>query len=107
MQCQRIRFYPCELDVGEGCTCCRPMSDHVRRCAVGAKKGTTHSISIAESGLLCDDIIGVVGVLHQRSRALQAQILHRLCRRLACFGSEGTAELAWREMRDVGKFFDA
>jgi hypothetical protein len=83
------------------------MSDHLRRRAVSAKKGTSHSVAIAESGLLCDNVDGVVRVLHQRTRALQAEILHRLCRRVTCFGSEGTAELAWREMRDVGQFFHA
>lgn len=55
------------------------MSDHLRGLAVGAKKGTPHSVAIAESGLLRYNINGVVGVLHQRTRALQAEVLHRLC----------------------------
>ena len=71
----------------------RPMSDHLRRRAVSAKKGTSHSVAIAESGLLCDDINGVVCVLHQRTRAFQAEVLHCLCGCLACFGLEGTADV--------------
>jgi hypothetical protein len=63
--------------------------------AVGAEKGTSHSVAIPESGLLCDNINGVVGVFQQRARPLQAEVLDRLRWCLAGFGLEGAGELAW------------
>jgi hypothetical protein len=57
--------------------------------AVGAAKGTSHSVAISESGLLCDNVKGVVGVLQQRARPLQAEMLDRFRRSLAGFGLEG------------------
>jgi hypothetical protein len=56
------------------------MSDHLRRLALGAEKGTSHSVAIPESGLLRDNINGVVGVLQQRARPLEAEVLDRFGR---------------------------
>ena len=44
--------------------------DHLRRLAVGAEKGTSHSVAILESGQLRDNVKGVVGVFHQRALTL-------------------------------------
>ena len=82
------------------------MPDDLRRLAVGAKKGASHSVAIAESGLLRDDVNGVVRVLHQRARPLQAKVFYGLCWRLASLGLKGATELAWRKMRDLGKVID-
>jgi hypothetical protein len=55
----------------------RLVPDLLRRYAVGAKKGTSHSVAIPESGLLRDDVNGVVGIPHQRARRLQSEVLDR------------------------------
>lgn len=68
--------------------------DHLRGLPVGAEKGAAHSVAIAKSGLLRDDVKGVAGVFQQRPRPLQAEVLDRLRRRLAGLGLERAAELA-------------
>ena len=84
----------------------RQMPDHLRRLTVGPKKGTSHSVAISESCLLGDNVNRVVGVFHQRTSPLQAEVLDGLRRRLAGFGLKSAAELAWRKMRDLGKVID-
>jgi hypothetical protein len=56
------------------------MPDHLWRLAVGAEKGTSHSVAIPESGLLRDNVNGVVGVFHQSARPLKAEVLYRFGR---------------------------
>src|SRR6516162_3462827 len=82
------------------------MPDHLRRLTVGPKKGTSHSVAISESCLLGDNVNRVVGVFHQRTSPLQAEVLDGLRRRLAGFGLKSAAKLAWRKMRDLGKVID-
>jgi len=84
----------------------RQMPDHLRRLTVGPKKGTSHSVAISESCLLGDNVNRVVGVFHQRTSPLQAEVLDGLRRRLAGFGLKSAAKLAWRKMRDLGKVID-
>jgi hypothetical protein len=97
----------CELTFLGGCITTRLAPDHLRRLPVGAEKGTSHSVALAESGQLRDNVNGVVGVFHQRARRLQAEVLDRLRWCLAGFRLEGPAELARREMCDLGKSVDA
>jgi len=88
-------FGCCELAVRAGPISARLAPDRLRRLAVGAKKGTSHPVAIPESGLLRDNVNGVVGVFQQRTRPLQAEVLDRPRWCLGGFGLKGAAELAW------------
>jgi hypothetical protein len=90
-----IAFGFCALTFRDGRISARLAPDHLRRLAVGAEKGTSHSVAIPESGLLRDNVNDVVGVFQQRARPLQAEVLDRPRWCLAGFGLEGAAELAW------------
>src|SRR6266478_9065329 len=105
--CRIIGLGFCELSFLDGRISTRLAPDHLRRLAIGAEKGTSHLVAIPESGQLRDNVKGVVGVFHQRARPLQAEVLDSLRRCLAGFGLEGAAELARREMRDLGKIVHA
>ena len=88
-------FGCCELAVRAGPISARLAPDRLRRLAVGADKGSSHSVAVAESGQLRDNVKGVAGVFHQRARALEAEVLDRPRWCLGGFGLKGAAELAW------------
>lgn len=83
-----------ELTFLDGRVSARLAPDHLRRLPVGAENGTSHSVAITESGLLRDNVKGVVGILQQRARPFEAEVLDRFGRCLAGFNLEGAAELA-------------
>jgi hypothetical protein len=60
----------CELTFLDERISARLAPDHLRRLAVGAQKGASHSVAIPKSGLLRDNVKGVVCVFHQRARPL-------------------------------------
>ena len=60
----------CELTFLDERISARLAPDHLRRLAVGAEKGASHSVAIPKSGLLRDNVKGVVCVFHQRARPL-------------------------------------
>ena len=68
--CRTIGLAFCEFTFLDGRISARLAPDHLRRLAVSAEKGTSHSVAIPESGLLRDNVKGVVGVFHQRARPL-------------------------------------
>jgi hypothetical protein len=92
--CRTIGLGVCKVTFVDACIAMRLAPDHLRRLAVGAKKGASQSIAIPESRLLRDNVKAVVGVFHQRARTLQAEVFDSLRRCLAGLGLEGAAKLA-------------
>jgi hypothetical protein len=62
----------CELTFLDERISARLAPDHLWRLAVGAEKGASHSVAIPKSGLLRDNVKGMVCVFHQRARPLGA-----------------------------------
>jgi hypothetical protein len=73
----------------------------------GPQEGAPHPVTISEACLLRHHVHRMSRVLHQGPRGFETQMFDRLCRRLASFVVKCTAELARRQMCDLGKVLDA
>ncbi len=65
-----------------------------------------HALAIGKAGLGGDDLDRVTGLLDHDAGRLDAQIFHRLGRRLAGLGAKGAAELARTEVRGLRQVRD-
>jgi hypothetical protein len=91
--------------LSHGCPFLRPRvsSDHLRRLSEGAQKGAPHAVAIGKTRLPGNDLDWVPTLLQHQPGGLDAQLLDRLCRRLAGLAAERTAELTRTQIRRVGE----
>src|SRR5258707_2568936 len=72
----------------------RVSPDYLRWLSEGAQEGAAHAVAIGKTCLPGDNVDRMATLLHHQAGGLDAQVLDRLCRRLAGLGLERTAELA-------------
>jgi hypothetical protein len=79
---------------------------HLWRLAEGAQERAPHPFAIAKAGIARHHFNGMQARLEHQTRCLDAQMLDRLCRRLARLRPERTAELPWTSMGRFRKLLD-
>jgi hypothetical protein len=75
----------------------RVVPDRLRRLAEGAHEGAAHAVAIGEADLRGNDVDRMPALLHHQPGGFDAQIFHRLGRRLPGLCTERLAKsgIAW------------